>query len=68
MRSATCLYDETPLFVMVHTDGRLRYVIEAKSIENAWVIGTGWDDSAGIEERQKEGWKMYPCTVSWEEN
>ena len=68
-RSTTVYYPDgnNMLFAMVDPEGRLCAVVDAGDIFGAWVIGTGWEDEAGIERLKQAGWKMVPATVEWEE-
>ena len=54
------------LFVFVHPTHGPVSVIDAYGIEDAWIIATGWEDQAGIEQRKRQGWKLLPCTVEWD--
>ncbi len=54
-------------FAMVNPKGQLSAVIDAHSLDDAWVIGTGWEDKAGIAQRKAQGWKVVPCMVEWAE-
>ena len=68
-RSTTVYYPDgnNTLFAMVNPKGQLCAVIDADDIGGAWIVGTGWEDAAGIEQRKLDGWKMVPATVEWDE-
>lgn len=53
------------LFVLCRPDGRAHVVVDAQTFDAAWTIATGCDDEKGIAERKEQGWRMYPCTVTW---
>lgn len=59
--------DRRLLFAMLSPDNRLNAVLDAHDMDAAWVIGTGWEDQDGIEQRKRQGWKIVPCMVEWEE-
>jgi hypothetical protein len=52
-------------FAYVNPQGELCGVIDAPDIQDAWIIATGWEDQAGIEQRKRQGWKVVPCMVEW---
>lgn len=59
--------EERPVFAYVDPRGRLAAVIDAETIEDAWIIATGWGDQQEIAERKKEGWGLHPAVVEWSE-
>lgn len=62
------VYDHpTMTFAMVNPKGQLVAVIDAATIDDAWYIGSGWEDREGIDQRKRQGWKMCPCMIEWEE-
>lgn len=53
------------LFALIAPNGRLALVVDADTIDGAWVIATGFGDAADIVERKAQGWRVRPCTVMW---
>lgn len=60
---------DAPRMIFAYTapNGRLSGIIDAESLDDAWVIATGWGDQEDIEQRQRQGWRLTPCIVEWQE-
>lgn len=56
-----------PIFAYISHDGHLDCVIDSKSLDDAWLIATGWGDQTDITQRKRQGWKLIPCIVEWED-
>lgn len=55
------------IFAYTTPSGRLFAVIDAENVDYAWIVATGWGDKADIAQRKKQGWRMTPCMVEWDE-
>ena len=60
---------EAPRMIFAYTtpNGRLCAIIDAESMDDAWVIATGWGDQEDIRQRRAQGWKLSPAMLEWEE-
>lgn len=55
------------IFAYTTPNGRLAAVIDAESIDDAWIIATGWGDQADIAARKQQGWRLAPAMLEWED-
>lgn len=68
-RSGVIRYDNGQprmTFAYLNPQGHLRAVVDATDLAGAWYIATGWEDAAGIAQRQAQGWRVVPCMVEWQ--
>ncbi len=67
--TTTIIYQrrKRPLFAMLNPAGKCVSVVAANDLQVAWYVATDWEDREGIEHRKRQGWRVVPATVSWEE-
>ena len=55
------------LFAYTTPNGRLCSVIDAASLDDAWIIATGWGSQGEIARKKSDGWRMSPAMLEWQQ-